>query len=261
MLKALTTVTNLVFLAGTITMLVLTILSGLLSKLPMNKFYWFKADTSGIPGAYNETVWTFWGACQAGDYTKCIYKPAMSINPAANFNTITGVPQPFIDDSDTYYYLSRFAFTSAFIALGFSAFALIVELLGIFWEQSKHAVVFLTSIATLFLAGLCALQTAVVILARNSFREAGLLASVQTISMAIIWTSLVTLLIVWGCSISGLIVSSYMNHMSNSVMEPGAIPQHDGSSFVRAPKGNAKGGGIHFFKVKRNAKDLDDESV
>lgn len=260
-MKVVITIANLLFLAGTVVLLILTMIGGSLKKLPMGEFYWLKADTSNIPGAYNETAWTFWGICQANDFSDCKYGPAVPIEPVSNFNTTEGVPQAFVDNQSTYYYLSRFAWAFTFVSITFAAFALILAFVGFCWGYINFAIVFLTSVCALFLAATCALQTAVVVMARENFNEAGMSAHVQTKSMALLWTSLVTVLIVWLISIAGLVTASYKKHMGRDT--EASLSGRDDSSFTRATaaKEDPNGGGIRFFKIKRNAKDLDDESV
>lgn len=260
-MKVIITFANLLFLAGTVVLLILTILGGSLKKLPMGEFYWLKADTSKIPGAYNETAWTFWGICQANDFSDCKYGPAVPISPVTNFNTTEGVPQEFIDNQSTYYYLSRFAWAFTFVSISFAAFALILAFLGFCWGHVQYAIVFLTSVCALFLAATCALQTAVVVMARENFNSAGMDASVQTKSMALIWTAFVTVLIVWLISIAGLVSASYSKHMGRDT--EASTGGRDDSSFTRTNAANAdlNGGAIRYFKIKRNAKDVDDESV
>lgn len=241
-------------------MLILTIIAGLLSKLPMGSFYWIKADTSKIPNAYKESAWTFWGVCQADDFHNCKYAPGLPINPASNFGTNDGVPQLFIDNGNTYYYLSRFAFAFAFLGLAFAGIALLVDIVGFWSEMTNYAVVFFSNLAVLFVAGLCALQTAVVVMARNAFRDSNLDTKVQVKSMAIMWSALAALLIVWVSAIAGLVATSFRNHINRT--SGGSMPANDDSSFTRAPKEqpvNNAGGGIRFFKIKRNAKELDDD--
>ncbi|ABN67058.2 predicted protein [Scheffersomyces stipitis CBS 6054] len=266
------TIANLFFLAGTILLLIFVVLSGSSDHFPLDEFYWVSADTSNISGAPSRAAWTFWGVCEKNNYTECQSGPAFPISPVDNWDTNVNVPQKFIDNRDTFYYLSRFSFAFALIALGFSGLAFIIDILAFCLLVVDKVVIFLVTIGLFFLAGFAAFQTAVVVLARNAFRDADLSTSIGVKSMALLWASVACLGLVWLNTFSSNIANSYRKHMSRvqankaaeAGLEPG--PVGDESSFTRAAppddhKEEDNSGGIRFFKIKRNHKTSDEESV
>lgn len=265
MAKIIPTLIHLFFLAGTILLLIFLILSGSTNHSPINKMYWLKADTSSIENAYQESQWTFWGVCDAANLDDCLTGPAYPLSPRDNFNTEEGVPEDFINNRSTYYYLSRFAFAFAIIALAISGIVFVISILGFCFEIVQNITVFLTTIGFIAIAGFAAFQTAVNILARDAFRAQGLDASVPTTAMALLWTSVVTLFIVWLTALAATIRNSYKNHIStvNGSNDNQNKEYNDQSSFTREQpvvNGEENTGGIRFFKIKRNQK-VDDESV
>ncbi|ODV81866.1 SUR7-domain-containing protein [Suhomyces tanzawaensis NRRL Y-17324] len=266
-MKLINGIINQFFLAGTILLLLFTVLSGSSKHFPLNRFYWIRANTSGIQGAPQEGAWTFWGVCEYDDFSQCQSGPAYPISPRDNFDTSQGVPQDFITNRSTYYYLSRFSFAFTLIALGLSSVSF---LLG-FVMVTHKTIVFTITLALIFVAATAAFQTAVVVLARNAFNDDNLNAHIGLKSMAILWASVVTLLIVWANTFSAKIVASYRKHLANvngtrdHEVPTSAGPAGDESSFTRsAPAAETKednGGGIRFFKIKRNHKTSDEESV
>lgn len=259
-------------------MLIFLVLSGSTNTFPFNKFYWVRADTSGISGAPSEAAWTFWGVCEFSDFGSCTEGPAFPISPVDNFGTTAGVPQDFITNRNTYYYLSRFSFAFILLGLAFSAFALLVNVLGFCLLVIDKIVIFLVVFALVFLAAAASMQTAVSVLARNAFSNAGLSAHIGVKSTALLWTAFACILLVFFNTCAANIANSYKKHIERvrnangedegyyppaDTQEPateGALG--DESSYTR---GNAEketgSGGIRFFRIKRNQKASDEESV
>lgn len=276
-MKVLVTFFNLFFMAGAILLLIFTVLSGSSKHAPLNKFYWLEADTSNIPNApADRSAWTFWGVCQKNDYSNCLLGPAYPISPPDNFGTHENVPQDFINNENTYFYLSRFAFAFCLIALAFVGLAFIIDILGFCFEIIDKVVIILITIALIFMAGFASLQTAVTVLAKNAFSNADRYAHVGVKSMSIMWAAFVCILICWLLTFSANIANSYRKHMTRVKAEKAAAnggavpisgPDGDESSFTKAsaPQGDIKDGdhtgGIRFFKIKRNQKVSDEDSV
>ncbi|KAK6458228.1 SUR7/PalI family-domain-containing protein [Scheffersomyces xylosifermentans] len=272
-MRASHTVINLFFLSGTILLLIFIILSGSSHHFPLDRFYWLSADTSGIRNAPNKSAWTFWGVCEKNDFTSCTLGPAYPISPVDNFSTTNGVPQKFIDNRDSFYYLTRFSFAFTIVALCFSALALIIDVLGFCFLVVDKVVIFLVTVGAFFLTAFAAFQTATVVLAKNAFHDAGLDAHIGVKSMALLWAAVVCLGIVWLNTFSSNIANSYRKHIDRvnankaaeaGIIEPGAA--NDQSSFTRSTpaeehKEEDNSGGIRFFKIKRNHKTSDEESV
>ncbi|KAG7660825.1 SUR7 [[Candida] subhashii] len=262
---------NLFFLAGAILLLILTVLSGSINSGTFRTFYWLRADTADIPNAPADTsVWTFWGVCDQHNFNNCLLGPAYPISPVDNFNTDTNIPAKFIDNRDTFYFLSRFSFAFCLLALGFAGLAFIIDLLGFCFEAIDKVVVFLITIALFFQAGFAALQTSVVVLARSAFKDGNRSAKVGPSLMGFVWATFACLFICWVLTFSSNIARSYRKHMDRVKAERGeevggAGVAGDESSFTRAAapaehKDEEHTGGIRFFKIKRNQKVSDEDS-
>lgn len=280
-MRLITGIFNLFFLAGSTLLLLFIALSGSTNHFPFNKFYWLKADTSAISHAYSTSAWTFWGVCQSDDFSKCQQGPAYPLSPVDNFGTSKSVPKDFVDNRDTYYYLSRFAFAFEIIALCFTGVSLIIDVLGLCFNVIDRVVIAFITFALFFGAGFAALQTAAIVLARNAFLDENKYAHIGAKMMGITWAAVVCLFIVWVITCFANIATSYRKHMARvneyKGQEPGtAAPvagddssvANDQSSFTRAAAPttesndvNSNSGGIRFFKIKRNQKVSDEDSV
>ncbi|KAF3991703.1 hypothetical protein FT663_01014 [Candidozyma haemuli var. vulneris] len=275
MLRILGTFANLILLAGTTLLLIFIVLGGAVNHFPFHKFDWLHADTSSIDGAYSQSKWYFWGVCDADDRSQCHLGPAYALSPYRNFETESGVPQDFISDDSTYFYLSRFAFAFFIIGFVFTALAFLIDVLGFCFDFAERLIIALVTLGLFFVAGFAAFQTAVAVLARNAFRDEGYSADIGVQGFAIMWTSVACLLIVWIISCANNIATSYKKHLSNVQGNEGYYHQQqqqgqdgelgDDSSFTRSvpveKDANAGSGGIRFFRIKRNQKPSDEESV
>lgn len=276
-MKLIGTFINLFFLAGALLLLFFIVLSGSSKHFPLDRFYWLSADTSGIRNAPNTSAWTFWGVCEKNDFSKCTLGPAYPISPVDNFGTTSGVPQKFIDSRDTFYYLTRFSFAFTIVSLCFTGVAFIIDILGLCFSIIDRVVIAFISFALFFIAGTAALQTAGVVLAKQAFEDADLSTHIGVKLMAITWTTVVLLLIVFFNTCFANIAISYRKHIArvNAAKEDdyeqqpvGGGPVGDESSFTRTapaekddPAEEGGSGGIRFFKIKRNHKTSDEESV
>lgn len=258
--------------------LIFLVLSGSTNHFPFNRFYFVKADTSGISGAPSESSWTFWGVCDSSDFGSCQRGPAYPISPVDNFGTTNGVPDDFVSNRNTYYYLSRFSFAFTLLGLAFAGFALIVDILGFCFVVIDKIVIFLVVFALIFIAGAAALQTAVSVLARNAFSSANLATHIGVKSTALVWTAFAAILIVFFNTCAANIANSYKKHIErvrntqneDEVYYPPAETQEptegalgDESSYTRGNTAEKEtgSGGIRFFRIKRNQKVSDEESV
>ncbi|CAH2352213.1 protein Sur7p [[Candida] railenensis] len=280
-MKLILTILNLFFLAGSCLLLIFTVLSGTADTSPINKFYWLEADTSKIPGAPSTAAWTFWGVCDRYDFGNCTLGPAYPISPPDNFHTDTNVPKDFISNRDMYYYLTKFSFGFTFVALCFAGVAFIIGILGLCFSIIDKVLVAFVSIALFFVAGTASFQTAATVLAKQAFNDSDLSAKLGVKAFAILWTTVACLLISFFLTCFGNIASSYRKHMdrvyaakqpdggyNDSGIPPPVVGDgidNDVSSFTRAePAQETKednGGGVRFFKIKRNPKVSDEESV
>jgi hypothetical protein len=274
-MKLIFTILNLVLLAGTVLMLLLTILSGSSDHTPLNKFYWLSADTSNIKGAPSESAWTFWGVCEKSNYSECTLGPAYPISPKDNFHTTQGVPSDFVDNRDTYYYLTRFSFSFTIVGICFAGIAFIIGILGLCFTVIDRVSVAFILIALFFIAGMASMQTAAIVLAKNAFNDDNRKAHIGVKLMALMWATVACLIISFFLTCFSNITHSYRKHMDrvyaqkeyngDNQQSPLVGPEGDESSFTRAaPEPEAKesnGGGVRFFKIMRNTKVSDEESV
>lgn len=269
-MKIISTIFNIFFLAGTCVLLILTVAGGSSNHFPLNEFYWLRADTSNIRRAPNEAAWTFWGVCDYNNFNDCTLGPAYPISPVDNFSTENGVPQDFIDNKSTYFYLTRFSFAFTLTGLCFTGIALIVDLLGFCFEIIDKVVMAFIVLALLFVAGNAAMQTAATVMARNAFQQDGLYAHIGVKAMGIMWAAVACLIIVFFHTCFANIANSYKKHITRvrEGEQETTYPatDNDQSSFTRSgaaeePKTEEDNGGIRFFKIKRNQKVSDEESV
>lgn len=278
-MRVINTFINLLLLAGTTLLLVFLVLSGSTNHFPFNRFYWVRGDTSHISGAPSESAWTFWGVCEYNNFSQCSTGPAYPISPVDNFDTSINVPLQFVSNRDTMFYLSRFAFAVTLVGLAFAAFAFIVDLLGFCSIVIDKIVVGLVALALLFISASAAFLTAVAVLARNAFSNAGLLSHIGVKSLAIIWAAEACILIVFFNTCAANIANSYRKHIDrvraaenpdevyyqqSETQQTGGLPLGDESSFTRSTpvdKEESSSGGIRFFRIKRDQKASDEESV
>lgn len=260
-------------------LLVFLVLSGSTNHFPFNRFYWVRGDTSGISGAPSESAWTFWGVCEYNDFSNCSTGPAYPISPVDNFDTTTDVPKQFVSNRDTLYYLSRFSFAVIFVGLAFAGFAFIVDILGFCSIIIDKIVIGLVVFAVIFISAAAAFLTAAAVLARNAFSNAGLQSHIGVKSLSMIWAAEACILIVFINTCAANIANSYRKHIDRvrasenpqevyypqrETEQREGLPLGDDSSFTRSTpldKEESSSGGIRFFRIKRNQKASDEESV
>ena len=141
-------------------------LAGSINSAPMNRWYFLEADTANIQGAPQLARWTFWNICEGSTGVNVCGSGYGSIAPARpfdppsgrNFGTSNGVPQQFIG-TRTYFYLTRFMFAFALIALFFAACALLTGFLALCTRIGAYLSSLLTFTACFFQALTAALMT------------------------------------------------------------------------------------------------------
>lgn len=193
-LRTISRLASVLFLAGNVLLLIFIILSGSITHYPINRFYWVQGDTSNIPNAPSTTRWTFWGACSIQDgVTTCgeHLGPATPISPKDNFDTTVNVPHKFIQHRNHFFYLSRFAFCFFWIALAFIGVAFLLFFIAIFSKRIFQVVLILSIVGAIFDIVAVVLQTAVSVLARNAFHDADLSAKISAPLLGIAWASAV----------------------------------------------------------------------
>lgn len=190
----------LILTAGATLCLVFICISGSLDATPFNQFYWLRADTSDISD-YKYTKWTFWGLCHPSSLTdskngKCpSLGPDVPLSPKDNFGTSDDLPSDFSKNRATYYYLSRFSFPILLIALVFSGISAIGHVMAPCWLSMRYVTSFFVVIALVFSLAGAACMTAVTVLARKQFKNAGYSAQIGAAMIGLVWAAAGALLI------------------------------------------------------------------
>ncbi|AET38667.1 Sur7p Ecym_3165 [Eremothecium cymbalariae DBVPG len=277
-------------LAGNTLLLLLIVLSGGIDNRPINRLYWLEANTTAIDGAPDVSRWTFWGLCSKTDNrnTNCSLSPAYPLSPSENFKMSSGVPSDFTSNMDTYYYLSRFSFCFFWIALSFLGIGFLFYVFT--WcSYSFTKVVFtLVLIGCMFDMAAVACQTAVIVMARNAFNEGNMSPKIGAAMMGLAWASVACSIITFfGTGISFIRRAwrahkeyvemqnykeqalRYQNTKETAAMDQPVVydtnPDLENASAIvgdelhHQPETHQSG--VKFFKVRRNKKVADDDSI
>ncbi len=295
--------------AGATLCLLFVVFSGSVSNFPFDEFYWLQVDTSTIHDAGSDvTRWTFWGLCHPTAYESskngnCTSQgPDLPLSPLDNFGNSTSLPQDFVVNRDTYYYLSRFAFPFLLVALIFSGVSFICYIFSPCWKSMRRVTTFFVTFAMIFVLAGSACQTAVSVLAKQKFSDSGRSAKIGPSMMGLCWAAVACLLIVFFLTCCGAVRKAYVIHrdtIANQMamelnqqqqMQPGpeddleSLPQtaaqqsqinvplsaeqsqkvvsasDTGNEFTQGALPSNEGG-IRFFKIKRNRRNTDEESL
>lgn len=126
---------GLVFMAGSLAMLLFLVLSGVRNATPLNKTYFLQAHTEGITGARQISQWTYFYVCGDGNVDCTSAKAAYPFGDAWDSNA-DNAPDTLIGDSGNgtsskkIYYLWRFGWVFIMIALFFSSITFIASFLS-----------------------------------------------------------------------------------------------------------------------------------
>lgn len=264
-------------LAGTTLMLLFIVFSGSIEQFPFNRFYWVEADTSAISTANGDySRWTFWGICFPDDLSSSSTNncpnlgPDIPISPLDNFGNSTALPQDFVNNRDTYYYLSRFSFPLLLISLIFSGVSFVCSIIAPCWLEMKKVTTLFVSIACLFCMTGAACGTAVSVMTRNQFKNDGYSAQVGADLLGMLWASVACLLILFFltcCSTTHKLYKKYNDAEGNlqstqDQLQPTVPP----STFVTQPEEynqipTHESAGIRFFKIRRHQDKVEEDSV
>lgn len=258
-------------LAGAALLLFFVLLTGGTEGSVLKNWYWLEADTSQIQGApFQTTRWTSYNVCGVsnGDNTDCsATKAAFPFSPVDNFGTSNGVPQSFIDDRDTYYYLSRIGWAFLLVGLFFTILALFIAPIAM---CMTHGIItggfttFSSMVALLFTITAACLLTAAYVKGRNAFSDAGYDAHLGVKLFAFLWTAVACLILSSGslctlCSLGGLLWRrKNRNYDSESdtytgYTEPKPVPANANAP----PQEPNHGSNINFFRIRNKKKNLD----
>jgi hypothetical protein len=214
---------SLLFLAAAILFEFFIVLSGGVNSSPETLIYFLQADTNGM-NAPNPARWTYWAVCGVdGNKNSNCGKPvpALPFDPENkhNFGSTVGVPQPFLDNENHYWYLSRFAWVFYLLALIFSVFAFLLGGLALCTRIGAYFSSLNTAIALFWQILASSLMTAWSIQARNVFRNNNLDANIGKYGYGFSWgtVALLFLSMISFCAAGGRKHDSYTN---------GAAPTH-----------------------------------
>lgn len=202
--KKLVAIVSFIFLLGAALLSFFTILSGARKTGVLKNFYWIEAVTEGFGSAPEVTRWTNYDWCGYTDgsyHIDCSKSmAAQSFSPKDNFGANPTMPSAFLNDRNTYYYLSRVGWAMLLIGLFFTICAIIPAIFSLFSNNFGFlGSVFLTIlpswIAFFFITLSACLYTACYTKARRVFRNDSRSASLGTKNFAFIWTSVFLLLV------------------------------------------------------------------
>lgn len=146
---------SLLFTAGAVVLILLTLLAGAINSSATNQIYFLQADTSGIAHAPPTSRWTFWNYCSS-DSSSAVglcngVHPAYPLDPPSGrtFGTTDGVPPQFIGTMK-FFYLTRFMFAFVLIALFFAVCSLLTGLAALCTRMGAYISGFLNMIGLFF---------------------------------------------------------------------------------------------------------------
>ncbi|CCE66137.1 hypothetical protein TPHA_0O01700 [Tetrapisispora phaffii CBS 4417] len=234
---------TLLFLLGAGLLTFFIILSGSHNSGTLKSFYWFEANTFGFNDASIITRWYDYEFCGYlnDNLVNCSSRaPAKPFSPKDNFGASDNMPSSFLNNRDTYYYLSRVAWAMLLIGLVFICLSIIPIFINIF--KLVPGIVIWSTVATwlafFFIILSACLYTGCYVKARKNFHHDGRHAKLGAKNFAFIWTSVFLLLIsiVWTTLLSTLFTrddhyrKSNYNVASTTVdAEESGIPYNPGA--------------------------------
>ncbi|CCF58628.1 hypothetical protein KAFR_0F00310 [Kazachstania africana CBS 2517] len=185
------------------------ILSGARTGGTLKNFYWFQANTQGFNSAPSVTRWYNYDFCgfENNNVGNCSHKaPAKPFSPRDNFGSSPNMPSTFLNNRNTYYYLSRVAWAMLLIGFFFLMLTIIPTLVGIF-TIIKGLAIFTTVMSWLaffFMILAACLYTGCYVKARKAFHNNHRSAKLGAKNFAFIWTTVFLLLLntIWSTFVS-----------------------------------------------------------
>ncbi|KAK6893701.1 Protein SUR7 [Candida tropicalis] len=264
------TIIPIFFLLGSTLLLILTVINGAGTSSILGRFYWSQTDTSGLTGVpFSTTRWTFYRLCENVNNRNANCeksKAGFPYSPEDNFGRDSGIPENFISDRDTYFYLSRCGWAFTLVALFFTVVALFFTPLNICFSFGGILGVVCTAIALLFDITAASVITAAHVKGRHQWNRAGFHTTIGAAAFGILWASVATLIISFVSLIVALVFARRSrrrrfngNNGANGVPESTNGYPKETSSFQRGeyePRDHAGEPGsdaskFRFFRVKR----------
>ncbi|KAK6198048.1 endocytosis/sphingolipid biosynthesis/sporulation effector [Scheffersomyces amazonensis] len=223
MFKGLFNFFSLFFLLGAALLLFFSNLNGAAESSVLGRFYWLEVDTSGLQGFPQQTTrWTLYGTCgvangKNSDCTKT--KAAFPFSPVDNTGNSSDLPSDFVENRDTYYYLTRISYAFLLVGVSFTVFAIlssvVLPCIGIYFVTPL-----LTFIALLFTITAAACLTAAYVKGRNQFNNAGHTAKLGRLSFGLLWASVACLILSFVGSIFACCAGLASRRKSQPVYDP-----------------------------------------
>ncbi|QLQ79425.1 hypothetical protein HG537_0C00720 [Torulaspora globosa] len=199
------------FLLGAGLLCFFLILSGARSSGTLAKFYWFEANTNGFNNAPMRTRWYNYQWCGVvrGQLVNCSKRVAdQAFSPRDNFGASPEMPKTFLNNRDTYYYLSRVGWAMLLIGLFFIVLTIIPATVILFKTVTSMAICLTvgTWTALFFILLSACLYTGCYAKAKKGFHSEGRYAKMCPRNFAFIWTSVFLLLVdaIWAAVTLGL---------------------------------------------------------
>lgn len=188
------------FLLGAGLLTFFLILSGGRPGGTLKNFYWFEGNTSGFNDAPDVTRWYNYRWCgysdgQTSDCSSTV--PAQAFSPRDNFGRSDEMPSSFLNNRNTYYYLSRVAWAMLLIGLVFIVGAIIPAVVMIFKTITVMAIwsTVSTWIAFFFILLAACLYTGCYAKAKNAFSDSNRSSKLGAKNFAFLWTTVFLLLV------------------------------------------------------------------
>lgn len=189
------------FLAGSLVMLLFVILSGLSPNPPLNNTYFLEASTLGISGARSVSRWTYFYICGAGNTDCGPAQAALPFGAAWDGEPANAPPEELVGGhggattSFYYFYMWRFGWVFYLITLFFEVLAFFAGFVACCGRLGS-AIAGLVALGALFFSTIAvSLMTATFVKARNAFLADGRDAHIGTYAFGFSWGAWAALLI------------------------------------------------------------------
>jgi len=233
--------------AGGCVMLFFIILAGTTDSDPLNRVYFLWADTSNISGAPNTSEWTLWNVCESGNNgsggmtTNCgSVHAANPFLPQQNFGTSNNIPQEFLNDHKTYYYLSRFTFAFYLISLFFMLGSMVTGMLALCSRLGSAISALAAAWALFCITVTAALMTSCYVIGRNAFNDAGIDAGLGLYAFGFTWGAVGCMIVATACYCIGFSLARRHHHRERAL----TTEKRGGSRFPffrrRSPAGDSE---------------------
>lgn len=119
----------------------------------------------------------------------------LAFEPQKVFGTTNGIPKDFIENRDTYYYLTKIAFAFYLITTAFTFFTLCLSFFACFSRLGGAISAFINFLGLLFMMAAAAMNTAAYVMAKNAFSDENVRAKLGVKAFAFTWTVVACLLL------------------------------------------------------------------